>query len=112
MDEGEVAQLHQLSVARREGSHLHRNTSQDRDGPPGGSSGGGEEGGVPCRHRQREQGCMRGDLLYKGEVGAMGLKEGAKAGKIGHVLSVEGEEGEERPLGLTIVSMSRHRHLD
>jgi hypothetical protein len=55
---------------------------------------------------------MGGDLLYKGEVGAMGLKEGAKAGKIGHVVSVEGEKGEKRPLGLAIISMNRHRRLD
>jgi hypothetical protein len=36
MYEGEVAQLHQLSVARREGGHLHGNTGQHRNGPLGG----------------------------------------------------------------------------
>jgi hypothetical protein len=53
-----------------------------------------------------------GNFLNKGEVRAMSLKEGAQASKIRHVEGVEGEEGEKRPLGLTIVSMSRHRHLD
>ncbi len=42
----------------------------------------------------------------------MGLKERAQAGEIGHVVGVEGEEGEERARGLAIVSMIRHRHLD
>jgi hypothetical protein len=37
MDEGEVAQLHQLGVARRESRHLHRDTGQDGDGPLGGA---------------------------------------------------------------------------
>jgi hypothetical protein len=36
MDEGEVPQPHQLSVTRREGSHLHRNPGKDRNGPLGG----------------------------------------------------------------------------
>jgi hypothetical protein len=53
-----------------------------------------------------------GDFLDKGKVRAMRLKEGAQASKIRHVESIEGEEAEKRPLGLTIVSMSRHRHLD
>jgi hypothetical protein len=55
---------------------------------------------------------MGGYFLDKGKVGAMGLKEGAKAGEIRHVVGVEGKEGEERPRGLAIVSMIRHRHLD
>ncbi len=50
--------------------------------------------------------------MNKSEVGAMGLKEGAQAGEIRHVIGVESEEGEERPLGLSIISMSRRRHLD
>ncbi len=78
----------------------------------GGGSGGGEKGRVPGRRRQREQGCMGGDFLDKSKVGAMGLEEGAQAGEISHVIGVEGEEGEERPLGLAIISMSRRRHLD
>jgi hypothetical protein len=112
MDEGEVTQPHHLGVARCEGSHLHRYTSKDRNGPLGGGSRGGEESRVPCRRRQRQQGGMGGDFLDKGKVRAMRLKEGAQASKIGHVVCVEGEEGEERPVGLAIVSMSRHRHLD
>jgi predicted transcriptional regulator YdeE len=52
------------------------------------------------------------NFLDKGEVGAMGLKEGAQAGEIRHVIGIEGEEGEERPLGLAIISMNRRRHLD
>jgi predicted transcriptional regulator YdeE len=55
---------------------------------------------------------MGGDLLHKGEVGAMGLKERSQAGEVGHMVCVEGEEGKERPLGLTIVSVSCRRHLD
>ncbi len=55
---------------------------------------------------------MGGDFLDEGKVGAVGLKKGAQAGEIRHVIGVEGEEGEERPLGLAIISMSRHRHLD
>jgi hypothetical protein len=73
MDEGEVAQLHQLGVARREGRHLHRNTGQDSDGPLGGGGGGGKEGRVP-RRRQRQQGGVGGNFLDKGEVGAMSLE--------------------------------------
>ncbi len=48
--------------------------------------------------------------MDKSQVGAMGLKE--RAGEIGHVIGIEGEEGEERPRGLAIVSMIRRRHLD
>jgi hypothetical protein len=55
---------------------------------------------------------MGRDFLDKGEVGAMGLEEGAEAGEIRHVVSVEGKKGEERPRGLAIVSMNRRRHLD
>ncbi len=55
---------------------------------------------------------MGGDFLDKGKVGAMGLEKRAQAGEISHVIGVEGEEGEERPLGLAIISMSRRRHLD
>ncbi len=36
MDEGEVAQLHHLGIARREGGHLHGDMSKDRNGPLGG----------------------------------------------------------------------------
>ncbi len=77
----------------------------------GGGGGGGEEGRVPCRRRQRQQGGMGGDFLNKGEMRAMGLKKRAQASKISHMVRVEGEEGEERPLGLAIVSMIRHCHL-
>ncbi len=50
--------------------------------------------------------------MDKGKVGAMGLKKRAQAGEISQMIGVEGEEGEERPLGLAIISMSRRRHLD
>ncbi len=50
--------------------------------------------------------------MDKGKVGAMGLKEGSQAGKVRHVEGIECEEREKRPLGLAIVSMSRHRRLD
>jgi hypothetical protein len=50
--------------------------------------------------------------LDKSEVGAMSLEEGSQASKIRHMEGVECEEGEKRPLGLAIVSMSRHRRLD
>ncbi len=50
--------------------------------------------------------------MDKGEVGAMSLEEGSQAGKIRHMEGVECEEGEKRPLGLAIVSMSCHRRLD
>jgi predicted transcriptional regulator YdeE len=55
---------------------------------------------------------MGGDFLNKGKMRAVGLKERAQASKISHMVCVEGEEGEKRPLGLAIISMSRHRHLD
>jgi predicted transcriptional regulator YdeE len=55
---------------------------------------------------------MGGNFLDKSKVGAMGLKKRAQAGEIGHVIGVEGEEGEERPLGLAIISTIRRRHLD
>jgi hypothetical protein len=112
MDEGEVAQLHQLGVARREGRNLHRDTGQNGDGPLGGGGGGGEECGIPCRRRQGQQGGVRGNFLDKGKMGAMGLEQRTQASKIRHMESVESEEGEKRPLGLTIISMSRHRRLD
>ncbi len=73
---------------------------------------GGAVEAVPRRCRQRQQGGMGRDFLDKGKVGAMGLEEGAKAGEIRHVVSIEGKEGEERPRGLAIVSMNRRRHLD
>jgi hypothetical protein len=47
----------------------------------------------------------------KARWGAMGLEERAQTSEISHVIGVEGEEGEERPLGLAIISMSHHRHL-
>ncbi len=50
--------------------------------------------------------------MDKGEVGAMSLEKGPQAGKIRHMEGVECEEREKRPLGLAIVSMSRHRRLD
>ncbi len=49
--------------------------------------------------------------MNKGEVRVVGLEQGRQTSKIGHVISVESEEGEERPLGLAIVSMSCHCHL-
>ncbi len=111
MDEGEVTQLHQLGVAMREGRHLHRNTGQNGDGPLGGGGGGGKKGRIPGRRRQGEEGCMGRDFLDKGKVGAMRLKKRAQAGEVSQVIGVEGEEGEERPRGLAIISMSRCRHL-
>ncbi len=40
------------------------------------------------------------------------MKEGRQASKICLVVDIEGEEGDERPRGLTVVSMSRHHYLD
>ncbi len=50
--------------------------------------------------------------MDKGKVGAMGLEKRAQAGEISQMIGDEGEEGEERPLGLAIISMSHRRHLD
>jgi hypothetical protein len=55
---------------------------------------------------------VRGNFLDKGQMGAVSLEQGTQASKIRHMEGVECEEGEKRPLGLAIVSMSRHRHLD
>ncbi len=55
---------------------------------------------------------MGRDFLDKGKVGTMRLEKRAQSGEISQVVGVEGEEGEERPRGLAVISMSRRRHLD
>jgi hypothetical protein len=111
MDEGEVPQQHQLGVTRGKGRHLHGNTSLHGQ-PPFGRSGIGKEDRVAHCRRQRNYGDEGGNFLNKDKVRAVGMKKGRQASQVRNMISVEGEESKERSRGITIISMSRHRHLN
>jgi hypothetical protein len=108
--EGEIAKGEQLGVARRRRGDLDRHTREDGNGSLGPGEGGGEEGGVASSSSCLHNGGVGGDLLHEGEVRAVLTKEVRQTGKIRHEMQVEGEDGEERTRGLSIVPTASLHH--
>jgi hypothetical protein len=109
VDEGDVSDGDELGVAMGEIPDTDRAAGQNGDGPLGRLPGSGEVGRVTVSSGQSGQGRELGDFLHKGEVGAVVAQQTGQAGEIRHAEGVKGEDREERPRGLTIIS-TRRRH--